>query len=106
MENQCNEVRNGTFESPSKKSVFSQSAPGIFTNVANHIDWIEAMVKENGGMATCSAVLKSPPTIGDKTSKISSKYPPKKSLYRIAYISLYVAFQDPRLSPPRPLALL
>ena len=77
MENQCNEVRNGTFDSPSKKSVFSQSAPGIFTNVANHIDWIEDMVKENGGMATCSTVLKSPPSIGDMTYKISKKENPK-----------------------------
>ena len=60
---------------PPKKSVFSQSAPGIFTNVANHIDWIEGMVEDNGGMATCSTVLKSPPKIGNTTSRISDKTP-------------------------------
>ena len=92
MENQCNEVRNGTFESPSKKSVFSQSAPGIFTNVANHIDWIEDMVKDNGGMATCSTVLKSPPKIGNTTSNISNEIPKNNSLCKTAYISLNIAF--------------
>ena len=93
MENQCNEVRNGIFYFSSKKSVFSQSAPGIFTNVANHIDWIEDMVKDNGGMATCSTVLKSPPKIGNTTSNISNEIPPKnKSLCKTAYISLNVAF--------------
>ena len=73
MENQCNEVRNGIFYFSSKEFVFSQSAPGIFTNVANHIEWIEDMVKENGGMATCSTVLKSPPSIGDLTYKYPTK---------------------------------
>ena len=77
MENQCNEVRNGIFYFSSKKSALPQSAPGIFTNVANHIDWIEDMVKENGGMATCSAVLKSPPIIGNMTSNISNEIPKK-----------------------------
>ena len=67
----------------------SQSAPGIYTNVANHIGWIEdqvkenilsrimimiifiisitaleAQVKKNGGMASCSDLITSAPSLG------------------------------------------
>ena len=43
----------------------SQSSPGIYTNVAEHLDWIEKEVKANGGMATCSGLLSVPPTLGN-----------------------------------------
>ena len=48
-------------------SIFSssQSSPGIYTNVAEHIDWMENEVKANGGMATCSGLLSVPPTLGN-----------------------------------------
>ena len=43
----------------------SQSAPGIYTDVASHIEWIKDMVKANGGMATCSGLLSVPPALGN-----------------------------------------
>ena len=45
---------------------FFQSAPGIYTKVTSYIDWIENNIKANGGMASCSFRLESPPTLGDE----------------------------------------
>ena len=64
LENQCNQVRD--FVEKGFKISFFQSAPGIYTKVTSYIGWIENNIKANGGMASCSFRLESPPTLGDE----------------------------------------
>ena len=51
----------------------SQGGFSVFTNVASFLPWIETMIKENGGMASCSFNVSAPPTPGNWTIKVNQK---------------------------------
>ena len=42
----------------------SQQDYAVFTSVSALLPWIEASIKENGGMASCSFKFSAPPTLG------------------------------------------
>ena len=42
----------------------SQQDYAVFTSVSALLPWIEASIKENGGMASCSFNFSAPPTLG------------------------------------------
>ena len=46
-------------------TILSQTAAGVYTNVANQMGWIRAKIKANGGMASCAVKITSSPTLGN-----------------------------------------
>ena len=46
-------------------TILFQPAAGVYTNVANQMDWIREKIKANGGMASCAVNITSSPTLGN-----------------------------------------
>ena len=42
----------------------------VFTSVSGHLPWIESLIKENGGMASCNFNFSAMPSLGILPSKI------------------------------------
>ena len=41
-----------------------QQEYSVFTSVSALLPWIESLIKENGGMASCTFKFSAPPTLG------------------------------------------